>query len=131
MDQKANGVEAVIGGDPAAGWNFVVRTGVAIHMISWLVSKGVKMRAIIMAAILLSIALPAEAQSRLPRKSPAERQADAINRSLLQEGRQLRRDEQIQIDRNQLRQNLDRQYNLSNPSPPARIGTCPRGSVGC
>ena len=89
------------------------------------------MRAIIMAAVLLSVAWPAEAQSRLPRRSPAERQTDAINRSLLQEGRQLRRDEQIQIDRNQLRQNLDRQYNLSNPSPPARIGTCRRGSVTC
>jgi hypothetical protein len=89
------------------------------------------MRAIIMAAIILSFALPAEAQSRLPRRSPAERQTDAINRSLLQEGRQLRRDEQIQIDRNQLRQNLDRRYNLSDPSPRARIGTCPRGSAGC
>jgi hypothetical protein len=89
------------------------------------------MRAIIMAAIILSFALPAEAQSRLPRRSPAERQTDAINRSLLQEGRQLRRDEQMQIDRNQLRLNLDRRYNLSDPSPRARIGTCPRGSVGC
>ncbi|MCB5177154.1 MULTISPECIES: hypothetical protein [Microvirga] len=89
------------------------------------------MRAILTAALLLSFAVPAAAQSRLPRTSPAERQAEEINRSILQEGRQLRRQEQIQIDTNQLRQSLDRRYNLSNPSPPARIGTCPAGSIGC
>jgi hypothetical protein len=89
------------------------------------------MRAMVTAVLLLSFALPAQAQSRLPLKSPAERKTDRINRSILQEGRQLRRDEQIQIDRNQIRQDIDRRYNMSNPSPPARIGTCPKGSVGC
>jgi hypothetical protein len=88
------------------------------------------MRIVVLAAVLVSVALPATAQT-LPRRSAAERQADRINRDILREGRQLRRDEQIQIDRNQIRQDIDRRYNMSNPSPPARIGTCPRGSVGC
>ncbi|RDI60707.1 hypothetical protein [Microvirga subterranea] len=88
------------------------------------------MRIVVLAAVFLGVALPAAAQT-LPRKSPAERQSDRINRSILQEGRQLRRDEQNQIDRNQIRQDIDRRYNMSNPRPPARIGTCPPGSVGC
>ena len=88
------------------------------------------MRMVVLAAVLLGMTLPAAAQT-LPRKSAAERQADRINRSILQEGRQLRRDEQNQIDRNQIRQDIDRRYNFSTPRPPARIGTCPPGSVGC
>ncbi len=89
------------------------------------------MRMIVVAAVLASFVVPAVAQTRLPRASPTERKVKEINRSLLREQRQLRNDEQYQINRNQLRQGLDRQYNLSNPSPPGRIGTCPAGSIGC
>jgi hypothetical protein len=94
------------------------------------------MRAMMVSTILLSFALPivtlpVQAQTRLPRTSPSERQVNQINRSLQQEQRRLRFEEQYQIDRNQLRQNLDRQRSFSNPSPPARFRTCPAGSVGC
>jgi regulator of sirC expression with transglutaminase-like and TPR domain len=89
------------------------------------------MRVMVVATVLLSFAVPAVAQTRLPRTSPTERQVKAINRSLLREQRQLRSDEQYQIDQNQLRQSLDRRFNLSNPSPPARFRTCPAGSIGC
>lgn len=90
------------------------------------------MRATVVAVVLLSfVTSAAEAQSRLPRTSPAERQVRDINRSVEREQRLRGLEEQIQIDRNQLRQKLDRQRNLSNPSPPARIGTCPPGSIGC
>ncbi|WP_230531005.1 hypothetical protein [Microvirga roseola] len=93
------------------------------------------MRWLMMGAVTLSfafpLALPAEAQTRLPRTSPAERQVQDINRSLRQEQRQLRLEQQIQIDRNQLQRQIDRQRLFSNPTPPARIGTCPPGSVAC
>jgi hypothetical protein len=89
------------------------------------------MRAVVVAAILLSFAASAEAQTRLPRTNPSERQVRELNRSMLREQRQLRNDEQYQINRNQLKQDIDRQRVFSNPNPPARIGTCPRGSIGC
>lgn len=91
------------------------------------------MRVVVVTALALGFALasPAEAQTRLPRKSPAERQVDDINRNLQQEQRRLKLEQQLQIDNNQLRQQLDRQRTFSNPSPPARIQTCPPGSVGC
>jgi hypothetical protein len=89
------------------------------------------MRAVVVAAVLLSFAASAEAQTRLPRTSPSEREVRELNRSMLREQRQLRNDEQNQINRNQLKLDIDRQNVFSNPSPPARIGTCPRGSIGC
>ena len=54
-----------------------------------------------------------------------------LNRNIQQEQRVMERQQQYQIDNNQLRQRLDRQQNFANPSPPARIGTCPAGSIGC
>jgi hypothetical protein len=74
---------------------------------------------------------PAAAQTRLPRTTPAERQVRELNRSIQQEQRAMERQQQYQIDNNQLRQSIDRQQNLLNPSPPARIRTCPAGSIGC
>ncbi|WP_210484936.1 hypothetical protein [Microvirga antarctica] len=82
-------------------------------------------------AILCALTLPVVAQTRLPRTSPAERQVDEINRSITREQRSLQRDQQYQIDNNQMRQRIDRQQNLSNPSPPARLRNCPVGSIGC
>jgi len=93
------------------------------------------MRSIVAAALALSFALPfvlpAEAQTRLPRASPSERKVREINRNLGQEQRQLRYEQQNQFEINQLRQSIERQRVFSNPSPPARIGGCPAGSVGC
>ena len=88
----------------------------------------------LIAALMLSFFMPlasqAEAQSaRLPRKSNAERQVEDINRNLRQGDRLRQLEQQYQIDSNQFRQSIDRQRTLSNP--PARIGTCPVGSIGC
>ena len=85
------------------------------------------MRPLVAAALVLSFVLPlappADAQSaRLPRKSAAERQVEQINRNLRQQDRLRQFEQQYQIDN-------DRQRAFSNP--PARIGTCPMGSVGC
>ncbi len=77
------------------------------------------------------VAVPAAAQTRLPRTTPAEQQVKELNRSIQQEQRFMQRDQQIQIDNNQLRQRFDRQQNLINPAPPARIRNCPAGSIGC
>ena len=88
----------------------------------------------LIAALVLSFVLPlvspAEAQSaRLPRKSNAERQVEEINRNLRQGDRLRQLEQQYQVDSNQFRQSVDRQRVFSNP--PARIGTCPVGSIGC
>ena len=77
-------------------------------------------------AVLMGLALPAQAQV-----SSSERQVREYNRSMRQEERLRRFEEQYQTDRNLLRQNLDRQKNMANPSPPARFRNCPAGSVGC
>lgn len=90
------------------------------------------MRLVILAAVFAGLAVPAAAQTRLPRKSPAERQVNRINRDLRQGGSERHFEQQYQIDTNQLRQNLDRERVFSNPTPPAGFrGTCPAGSIGC
>jgi len=88
-------------------------------------------KAFVCLGLALSLALPAAAQTRLPRKSPAERRVQEINRDIQQQQRLQRFEQQNQFETNQLRQSIDRQRTFSNPSPPARIGTCPAGSVGC
>lgn len=87
--------------------------------------------AVVVSSVVSGLVLPAAAQTRLPRTTPAERQVRELNRSIQQEQRALQREQQYQIDSNQLRQRLDRQQNLINPSPPARIRNCPAGSIGC
>ncbi|MGO4572435.1 hypothetical protein [Microvirga sp. 2TAF3] len=89
------------------------------------------MRIAFMAAVLASLAGPAQAQIALPETSRAEREVRGINRSLSQEQRFQQLQQQNQIDNNQLRQRFDRQQVFSNPSPPARFRNCPAGSVGC
>ena len=93
--------------------------------------RGVMVAAVVMSSVVSGLVLPAAAQTRLPRTTPAERQVRELNRSIQQEQRALQREQQYQIDSNQLRQRLDRQQNLINPSPPARIRNCPAGSIGC
>ena len=93
--------------------------------------RGVMVAAVVLSSVVSGLVLPAAAQTRLPRTTPAERQVRELNRSIQQEQRALQREQQYQIDSNQLRQRLDRQQNLINPSPPARIRNCPAGSIGC
>jgi hypothetical protein len=93
--------------------------------------RGVMVVGVILSGVVSGLSLPALAQTRLPRTTPAERQVKELNRSIQQEQRTLQREQQYQIDSNQLRQRIDRQQNLINPSPPARIRNCPAGSIGC
>ena len=90
------------------------------------------MRGLIVAlAILVTGIVPAVAQTRLPRTTPSERQYKELNRSINREQRTMQREQQYQMDTNQLRQSYDRQRNLANPSPPASFRNCPGGSIGC
>ncbi|AWM86267.1 hypothetical protein [Microvirga sp. 17 mud 1-3] len=88
-------------------------------------------KAFLCLGLALSLASPAVAQNRLPRKSPAERRVQELNRDMQQQQRLQRFEQQNQFETNQLRQSIDRQRTFSNPTPPAGIRTCPPGSVGC
>jgi hypothetical protein len=90
------------------------------------------MRRAIAAALCLSFAVAsvAEAQTRLPRKTRSERQVEDINRNLQQEQRLRGIEQQIQTDKNQIRQNIDRQRMFDN-SPSTFRPRCPRGAIGC
>jgi len=87
------------------------------------------MRILVTASICFSLAVPLAvgAQTRLPRKSTSERQVEEINRDIQQERRLNEVERQIQIDRNQLRQDIDRQRMFSNP--PSSLRNCPVGAV--
>ncbi len=77
------------------------------------------------------LAVPVEAQTRLPRTSPAERSTDEINRRIQQDQRILGVEQDIQSKSNQIRQNVDRDR-LFAPRylpPVPRVG-CGRGK-GC
>ncbi|QRM30862.1 hypothetical protein [Microvirga sp. VF16] len=84
----------------------------------------------IVSSLLLSLAVPAEAQTRLPRTSPAERNTDAINRRIQQDQRILGVEQDIQSKSNQIRQNVDRDR-LFAPRylPPVPRAGCGRGRV--
>ena len=110
----------------------VVGKGFHRHMEIKGSERNIHMRFLVTAAICLGIVLPlsAEAQtSRLPRKSTSERQVDDINRNIQQERRLNNLEQQIQVDRNQLRQNIDRHNLFSNTPSPFR--NCPVGAAGC
>ena len=84
---------------------------------------------ILLAALILSFA-PAEAQSRLPRSSPAEQTYNDINRSLQRQEQNLRAEQQTQFELNQLRQERDR---IRSVAPPTIIGPriCAPGEIRC
>jgi hypothetical protein len=134
MDQKANGVEPVnAAGRMGPGWlqnpADIVEGNNDRHMGMTGSERNIPMRFLVTAAICFSVVLPltAEAQTRLPRRSTSERQAEDINRDI-QQGRRLQNVErQIQIDQNQLRQDIDRQRVFSNP--PSSLRNCPVGAV--
>ena len=83
------------------------------------------------APAVLALATAASAQTRLPLRTPAERQVDDINRSLMRQERNLQQYQQNQFDMNSLRNEMQRN---SQPPPPV-VGPpsvpCPAGSIGC
>jgi hypothetical protein len=88
----------------------------------------------IASSVALSMAVPAEAQTRLPRTSPAERTTDDINRRIQDDQRILGVEQDIRSQNSRIRQNIERDRMFSNPPPapvPSRRGGCPRGSIGC
>ncbi|WP_201830049.1 hypothetical protein [Microvirga zambiensis] len=88
----------------------------------------------IVSSVALPVAMPAEAQTRLPRTSPAERTTDNINRRIQDDQRILGVEQDIRSQNSRIRQNIERDRMFSNPPPapvPYRRGTCPRGSIGC
>ncbi|MCG7391682.1 hypothetical protein MHY87_02015 [Microvirga sp. ACRRW] len=90
------------------------------------------MRLLVTAAICLGLVLPLAAQAQpslLPSQPRSERQVDDINRNIRQDQRLNDVQRQIQTDRNQLRQDIDRQRLFSNTPSPFR--NCPAGSAGC
>jgi hypothetical protein len=85
----------------------------------------------VVSSFALSLTVPAEAQTRLPRTSPAERKSEEINRRIRQDQRQLRVEERIQTQDNQLRQDIDRQRLFSTRPPSIQNGNCPPSAIGC
>jgi hypothetical protein len=92
------------------------------------------MRAIVVLVTLAALTIPAAAQTRLPRTSPAESEVGSINRSLRSETRQLNAAQRNQFETNQLRGEIRRQQStptLIGPNSPAAIGGCGPGAVRC
>ncbi|MXQ10133.1 hypothetical protein [Microvirga makkahensis] len=90
------------------------------------------MRILVTAATCLCLVLPlaAEAQTaRLPRKSVNERQVEEINRSIRQDQRLKSLEQQIQVEQNLMRQDIERQRLFSTTPSPFR--NCPVGAAGC
>ncbi len=94
------------------------------------------MRALVALAIVLSLvlplAVPADAQMRLPRVSPSERNSREINRRIRQDQQLLNLEERIQMQNNQFRQDIQRERLFAPRAlPPVPRGACPRGSIAC
>jgi hypothetical protein len=92
---------------------------------------------IVLALVAGLTATPVFAQSRLPRRSPSERQVDEINRSLSRKQQRLQTQQENQIQTNQLRQDLRRQEQFpsrigpGNHIGPNNVRICPPGSTSC
>jgi len=79
--------------------------------------------AAMVSSLLLPLAVPAEAQTRLPRVSPAERKTKTINRQIQQDQRLLRLEERIRMENNQIRQSIERDRLFApRPLPPMPRG---------
>jgi hypothetical protein len=89
------------------------------------------MRTVVVLVALASLTVPALAQSRLPRRSPAEQQVEEINRSLQRRQQQLGSQQQNQIEINQLRQTYDRDRSFPSMTGPGSTRSCPPSSIGC
>jgi hypothetical protein len=138
MDQKANGVEPeVLSILPQARTSRLqshCRKGIPLPYGYCRPEEECAMRFMVAFAIVSSLALPlvasVEAQTRLPRTSPAERNTDAINRRIQQDQRILGVEQDIQSKSNQIRQNVERDR-LFAPRylPPMPHTGCGRGRV--
>ncbi|MBB3018071.1 hypothetical protein FHR70_001111 [Microvirga lupini] len=83
-------------------------------------------------SLILPLAVPADAQTRLPRVSPSERAAKDINRRIREDQKLLNLEERIQMDNNQIRQDIQRERLFAPRAlPPVSRGACPRGSISC
>ena len=86
----------------------------------------------IVSSLILPLASPAEAQTRLPRVSPSERNSKEINRRIRQDLRYLELEQEIQSESNQIRQSMQRDRLFAPRSlPPMPRAGCPRGSIRC
>ena len=86
----------------------------------------------IVSSLILPLAVPAEAQTRLPRVSPSERATRDINRRIRQDQQLLNLEERIQMENNQIRQHIRRERLFAPRAlPPVPRGACPRGSISC
>ena len=86
----------------------------------------------IVSSFILPLAVPADAQTRLPRVSPSERAAKDINRRIRQDQQLLNLEERIQMENNQIRQDIQRERLFAPRTlPPVSRGACPRGSISC
>ncbi|MEE1657057.1 hypothetical protein VB618_12680 [Microvirga sp. CF3062] len=83
-------------------------------------------------SLILPLAVPADAQTRLPRVSPSERSSKETNRRIRQDQQLLNLEERIQMENNQIRQDIQRERLFAPRTLPAiRRGACPRGSISC
>ena len=90
------------------------------------------MRAVTFAFVALVAASPAAAQvERLPEQSRAERQAQDINRSIILQQQIQRQNQQTQFEINQLRGEIQRNYQFPSMTGPGAGAGCPPGSIGC
>jgi len=84
----------------------------------------------IASSLVLPLAVPVEAQTRLPRTSPSERRTDEINRQIQQDQRILGVEQDIQNRSNQIRQNIERDRLFAPRTlPPVPRARCGRGKV--
>ncbi len=90
------------------------------------------MRARTIALVAVLAATPAAAQvERLPEQSRAERQSQDINRSIVIQQQIQRQNQQTQFELNQLRGEIQRNYQSPSMTGPGAGGGCPPGSIGC
>jgi hypothetical protein len=138
MDQKANGVEpeslSILPQGRTSGLQSHCRKRLPLPYEYGRPEEECPMRFMVALAIVstlvLPLAVPAEAQTRLPRTSPAERNTDAINRRIQQDQRILGVEQDIQSENNRIRQNIERDR-LFAPRylPPVPRTGCGRGRV--
>ena len=86
----------------------------------------------IVSSLVLPLNAPADAQTRLPRVSPAERSTKDINRRIERDQQLLNLEERVQMDNNQIRQYIQRERLFAPRSlPPMPRAGCTRGAAVC
>jgi hypothetical protein len=138
MDQKANGVEpevlSILPQARISGLQSHCRIRLSLPYGYGRPEEECPMRLMVAVAIVSTLAaplaVPAEAQTRLPRTSPAERSTDDINRRIRQDQQILGVEQDIRSESNRIRQNVERDR-LFAPRylPPVPRAGCARGAV--